>query len=418
MKKEDTLGLNTHKLNNHIQDLNLKQWWLARQIGVDRKTVSRWVTGKVKRLSKSNALALSELLSCPLSEITVSDECDVLATQEEQRIAAELIEKEDLLQILSATDHWPLAESLIKTSMLPHLPKRQLGQLYNLLSIAAWRQGHYDDGKKRAERALAIGEELDDPFVAQKARVNIATIESLTGRVTKALEVYEACIEKPQFFAKQRDLGSAYSNLGCLYRSVQRFDESVITQERGLTLFNQEGIDLNAAISCFSLGVVLTEMNCYERAISVYEDGHAASTRARYERGKDCAVLYSCDPISLKGETERAQELAMAALPNLDKYPVYDLGLREIAARVFRRAGQLLLAREQLNIGLEKSAPFPEIEGLLRFEESRYFLAVGEAKSAKDAQESGNEAFALAGLQRRVRKDIINEYGSDSMPIH
>ncbi|MDF1664546.1 MAG: tetratricopeptide repeat protein [Planctomycetota bacterium] len=417
MKKEDTVGLNTHSLNKHIQELALKQWWIARQIGVDRKTVSRWVTGRVKRMSRANAVALSELLSCPLSDITVSDECDVLATQEEQRIAAELIEKEDLLQILSATDHWPLAESLIKASMLAHLPKRQMGQLYNLLSIAAWRQGHYDEGRQRAERALDLSQQIGDPFIAHKAQVNIATIESLTGRVDKALEVYESCIKDPQSFAKQRDLGSAYSNLGCLYRSFKRFDESVVAQETALELFNQQGIDLNAAISCFSLGVVFTEMNRYDAALSAFKNGEIASLKARYERGKDCAALYSCDPLSMKGETDAARDILIDALPKLDNYPVYDLGLREIAARVFRRAGDMAKAREQLNIGLERSKDFPEIEAFMRFEEARYLLTMGKNKLARAAQESGTGAFLKATLNCRAEQKSITEYGLENVAI-
>lgn len=411
MKKEDTVRLNTHSLVQSIEELGLKQWWIARQIGVDRKTVSRWVTGRVKRLSRTNALALSELLSCSLQAITISDECDVLATQEEQRTAAALIEKEDLLQILSPTDHWPLAESLIKSSMLPHLPKRQLGQLYNLLSIAAWRQGHYAEGRQRSQRALEIGAEIGDPFVSQKARINLATIESLTGRVTDALLLYEACLGEPESFSKARDRASALSNLGCLYRSVRRFEDSVRVQQQAIDIFKQEQIEFNAAIAYFSLGVVLTEMGLFQKAIDAFKAGQAAAVSAGYTRGIICASLYLCDPLSLKGEREKARELARLEVDKLSDFPVYDLGLRESAARVFRRGGDMKTARKQLDLGLEKSTAFPEIDGFLRHEEARYFFAAGDVKAAKRSQELGNRSFRNGGLELRVRESDIPEYG-------
>ena len=42
MKKEDAVRLNTHYLVRRIEVLGLKQWWVAKEVGVDRKTVYAW----------------------------------------------------------------------------------------------------------------------------------------------------------------------------------------------------------------------------------------------------------------------------------------------------------------------------------------------------------------------------------------
>ena len=44
MHKQDTATLNQHALAGRIQELQLKQWWIARQIGVAPLTVNRWLT--------------------------------------------------------------------------------------------------------------------------------------------------------------------------------------------------------------------------------------------------------------------------------------------------------------------------------------------------------------------------------------
>lgn len=47
LKRNKEILLNPVFLKNRILELGIKQWWLAEQVGVDRKTVIRWVQGKV-----------------------------------------------------------------------------------------------------------------------------------------------------------------------------------------------------------------------------------------------------------------------------------------------------------------------------------------------------------------------------------
>ena len=64
MRKEETVRLDTHFLVRRVESLGLKQGWVADSIGVSRKTVNRWCTGKIKRLATDNARALCGLLDC------------------------------------------------------------------------------------------------------------------------------------------------------------------------------------------------------------------------------------------------------------------------------------------------------------------------------------------------------------------
>ena len=75
MHRQDTIALDTHALTERVRALGLKQWWLARTIGVDRKTVSRWLTGKTKRLDRDNACRLAQVLGCPTADGSWYDRC-------------------------------------------------------------------------------------------------------------------------------------------------------------------------------------------------------------------------------------------------------------------------------------------------------------------------------------------------------
>lgn len=66
---EPTLTLNSAWLRNRVAELGLKQWWLAEQIGVDKKTVIRWLHGHVRSIQHSNATALAGVLGCRLSDL-------------------------------------------------------------------------------------------------------------------------------------------------------------------------------------------------------------------------------------------------------------------------------------------------------------------------------------------------------------
>lgn len=67
MKKD--LLLNSIFLKNKLVENGIKQWWLAEQVGVDRKTVVRWVQGKVKSIQSENAEALCKILNCSLDNL-------------------------------------------------------------------------------------------------------------------------------------------------------------------------------------------------------------------------------------------------------------------------------------------------------------------------------------------------------------
>src|SRR5262245_12569073 len=122
MKRDDTALLNLAALDNALRAQGVKQWWLADQVGVSRKTVTRWMTGKVKSVQTATLAKVADVLSVPLAALTLTDHADAFASRQEQAEAARLIEQERLLEILGPQGKWSFVEILIKATLSAQLP--------------------------------------------------------------------------------------------------------------------------------------------------------------------------------------------------------------------------------------------------------------------------------------------------------
>jgi hypothetical protein len=59
------LPIDTTALRNRVAALGLRQWWLAEQLGVDRRTVLRWINGQVAQAIEQ---ALAEYAAMGIAE--------------------------------------------------------------------------------------------------------------------------------------------------------------------------------------------------------------------------------------------------------------------------------------------------------------------------------------------------------------
>lgn len=413
MKKADTIRIATHVLGRRVEVLGLKQWWIARELGVTRKTVSRWLTGKVKRAARENLVALAELLDCELETITERDEADVLATREEQSVAARLIQERGLTELLAPTDEWALAESLIKASMQPDLPLRSLGQLYCSLSLVTWRQGRYDEARGYADRAMELAHRCEDAAIAGRARLQLAVIAHYTGRVPEARDLYEQCIARPELLESRAAHASGLSNLGTIHRALGDFEESVRAQREAIRIFGEAEKPLNLAIAFVSLAIVRVEAGAFDEALAALDQADEYARSSNYRRGLQTHPIYRADALTLRdgpGDREQARALVVEHLPAVTEHAIFDLTSYEITARVQRRVGDFAAARAALDAGLARSAELPEIHGFMRMEEARRQIASGDDPTAAVAAAAA--AFDAAGLEaRRDACSDVLEYG-------
>jgi tetratricopeptide (TPR) repeat protein len=412
VRRSDTVRLDTHFVVRRVEILGLKQWWLARVIGVDRKTVNRWLTGKVKRVTRYNAEKLAEYLECSLEEIIIPDDAVVYATRDERRAAAELLRERDLLQILSPSDNWELAERLIKATMYPDLPLGELGRLYNLLSIAAWRRGNYGEATAQAERAMEIGERLGDRGIIHNAIYNVATVDSLLGRHSRSIDGYEECLAHPEYFDTKREHAKVLSNISMVYRDFVMFDKSFHSQVEAIRMFEGLGLPFNLAIAWAGMAVILTELGFFGEARASAGEALRYADEAGFEKGTVTAAFYIADAFCLQGHLDEARPLVEGGLEGLKGYEVYGLDCHEIAARFFRRAGEYAEAARQLETGLGLAEGFPTLYAMMLQESARLAKAKGVGVEEERLRRDADCMFGEMGLPARVRNGPVAEYGA------
>ena len=403
--------LDTHALVERFEASGMKQWLLARELSVHPRTVSRWLMGKVRRISRENLERLAAALACNPQDILAPEGAEVYATREEQRRAATLISESDLLHILSPTENWKLVERLIKATLEPDLPLFELGRLYNLLSIAAWRQANYVEARRHAERALEIGEQLALHAVRLKALFNLATIDSFEGNSISALAGYQACLAEPLHFERERDYGSALANLSMTYRDFARFEEALAMQDRAVEIFRRLKMNFNLAISYSMYALIYLELGLHDAVLAALEEGAACARETGFARQLVQLELYRAEVEAAQGDTEAAIARIEKALPQLAAFEGYDPEMHEAAARVYRRAGRTAEAQLQITKGLALMGQYPLLAAMLLQERARLALALGDPAEEERQRSAANAVFLAAGLEGRVRASVIAEYG-------
>lgn len=421
MRKEDTLRLDTHALAGRIEALSLKQWWLARAVGVSTKTVGRWVNGRVKRIDRENAAKLARALDLPLELLILAEEDEILATREEQRVAATLLQEKELLTLLSPSDNWELAESLIRATMQPNLPLRQLGRLYNLLSITAWRQGDYEEGRRHAERARQIGRQCDDRGILHKAACNLATIHSFIGPIQDARAAFELCVAEPAEFDTPADHAAALSNLGSVYRELGLFEPSRRLQMEAIEAYTRLGRDYNLAIAWTSLFVLEVDEGRFDAASTALDRAEHHASLAGYQRGLSQCRVYRAELLArpmtdgtadAAGRCAEALDLLDRGLREIARHAVYDLTCHEIAARAYRHLGRMERAEEEISIGLERSEPFPFIHAMMLQEAARLRQALGDQPGARRHATEALRIFRALEIPNRMLVPPVPDMGA------
>lgn len=412
MTRKNTIAINTHFINNRIQELRLKRSWLAERIGVDKKTISRWTTGKVKRIAKCNAEALARCLECTVEELCDDADIHVLGTQLDRDLAAKEIISEDLLLLLSPTGNWRLIETIIKSTISPGLNKESIGRLYNWLSITKWRMKNYEDARVFADKALKIGTEIEDEAICVKALFNLGTIDSLIGRNGAALESYLKCYDLKECFETTGDLASLCTNLSMVYRDLGYFHESIHYQKEAVRLFDADKKQYNLSIAYQCFGYIYTEIGEFEKAVKSLNIAIDYAKNSNYQAGILIITLYKLDALSLSNRFEEIDDDIKVYIEKFLNEEYSDYFCFEYIARYYRLIGKLKEAKKAIEKGLEKIHHNPVAMASLWHERARLALVLDDPEDEKKYREKGNQIYKNIGSNKRVIEKVIPEYGA------
>lgn len=404
----DLRPLNSIFLKNRVVELGLKQWWLAEQIGVDRKTVQRWLQGQVKSIQMENLVALSKVLDCEVQEFVLADPNSHTANSQDQIAAAEMIAASSLIDKLGPVGEWNVIESLLKSIVVPDLPFQVLGDLYNQLTIASWRQSKIQQADIYNKKTKEIALKLNDKSLLAKALLSEANILSWRGECKKAIECSESII-KMERFLEPRLMGSTHSNLGGLLYEMGETEPSLAHVEKSLFYFLLDGTAMNLSISHCHLAIIGLITGDLKMAELHSEKSNELASAVDFRRGIYFAHLIQSNVQAAKGFISDSVMNLYKGLEGFKSLKVEEGLNYEFAGRICRINGKLEESLNYLKKGIEISNEFPLYQAAIYFE-----LALTEQKLQMDNQHSIQQSLRLFIQCQALKKvDMIKSMSLD-----
>jgi tetratricopeptide (TPR) repeat protein len=397
--------LNTIYLKNRVAELRIKQWWLAEQVGVDRKTVIRWMQGQVKSIQIENAEALAKILDCKVLDLSLENSAEQLATAEDQKNAANLIATSSLIEKLGPIGEWNVIETLLKATIVPQLPANILGELYNQLTVASWRQSKIDQADIYNQKAEELALRSGDKSVLAGALLSKANILSWRGKSTHAIQTYRDCLALEKFIVPSI-VGSTHSNLGAVLYESGDLAQGELHQKSAIKIFVFHGKPINLSIAWCHLAIIYLQKDTVESAWQAMEKSKCFAIQDDYRRGLQMAKLIESEILAKERQFEGAKKSLTEGLEGFAKLGIEEGLNYEFAGRIARLLGEQSTSVDFLSRGLSISKDFPMSQAPLHFEMAKTLADQGSA----DAQVQAQKAYELyLSCEAPLRAEIIKQ---------
>ena len=395
------LLLNSAWLRNRVAELGLKQWWLAEQIGVDKKTVIRWLHGHVRTIQPGNAAALAAVLGCTTQDLELPRDAVDLATADDQRTAATLLATSTLLDKLGPVGEWDVIERLLKAVAVPDLPVHVLGTIYHQLSVACWRQSKLAESELYNRAALDAAERCGDKALLANALGTRANLLHWRGENALAQQHRREGISLARFLEPVA-LAGLHNNLGTDLYETGEFEagERELLTARDLYLLN--GTPMQRSINHAALAMLELRRGRVDAAAPHAEAASAHAQRGDYRRGIALGLLLQADIQARRSEAGAALESLAAGRAAFARLEIAEGLNREFEGRVLRLVGQPDAALAALDEGLQLAAAFPVEAAWLHHERVLTQQARGDPDGSLAAARDAIVLFERIGAPRLV----------------
>ncbi len=414
MHKQDTATLNQHALAERLRELQLKQWWVARQIGVTPLTVNRWLTGKVRRIGRDNLVRLAEILKCDEGLLVISDEADLLATQVEQTEAAHLLTSRESQSLFIASKKYDVYEQLLKAVMHPNMKAQQLAEIYARLSTAAAGQGKLEQLRSYARAGLEYAVRAGDTDTEFLIRNNLIACEGQSGNLAKSISGLRDLASAAESVGNTRARVIALMNLLYALRLSGRLAEAVRFANEVIAYLNHSEEPRLQGNSLSNCSLLALDLGRYDLAAKLRMEAERRGGTVADTTRDAIAMSFTLLCRSLDGSPVDL-ELLRSKLPTIMAQPLSD-GFGTWSVTILRRAGQLDEAAELLErvAGREPRPAYDE--PFVLEERARLELARGRVDAARKVRGQANEALRRLGMQGRVCEDPGAEPGQQIKP--
>jgi tetratricopeptide (TPR) repeat protein len=399
----ESLRINSTWVRDRLVTLGLTQWWVAEQIGVDRRTVMRWANGQVRSIRSDNAQALADVLDCRLHDLLEVRDAAALGTVEDQRAAARALVDAGVLDRLGPSHQWSLAESLLKATAVRGLPADILGRLYYQLGVACWRQDKLAEAGRHNDAALAIALRSGDSELEVRALGSRATLRWWRGEVRVALHDWRSALAGAAMMSA-RDRASLHSNLGAALYEIGDVEAGRREIETALALFRRDGTPTQKSIAHAHLALLALDCGDMREAARHARRSGTLAKRADYRRGLALAQLLTAELRAAEDDAAEASAAISRGLAAFSALGIAEATTQRLAGRAWRRLGRLADAADALRVGLRLAGEFPLEQADLHAELALVAALGGQADVACSHADRAASVYARCDAPLKVQR--------------
>lgn len=410
MKRENTLPLNTSFLIKKIKQLDLKHIWLASKIGVDRRTIGRWTSGKVKRIAIHNLERLANCLNCSVDELIMDNELLSNGSIAEKDLTLNSIISDKLFAILAPLEKWDLLENIIKISIHPNVTPDNLVKFYIDLFCSNFMKRNFEQALQYSYKSLSLAIKLNDKRLVIISLTNIATVHYINGNFYQALAIFEYGEKIKDFQSNINNHPSFYNNLAEIYHCLCMFEKSSLYYSKALNVLNNLTPTYRNCFIYLGLANLHVELSHTNTALDILAKAKETALISNYNSGEVKSNFLETDIYLVSKKIDKAKDTIKYTLSDFYDYSINEYYCLEVLARLYRFLGNHSLSLNILNSALNTcKTPFETAK--LFQERSRLALAVGDIKEEAVFRKKANRIFNQCKLYNRICDTTIKEYG-------
>ncbi|MCB1219413.1 MAG: helix-turn-helix domain-containing protein [Planctomycetales bacterium] len=407
--RKKTVLVNAEALRKVLDEKEIKQWWLARRIGVDRKSITRWVNGQTQRISEDNIKSLAAELDCSIEQLTVHDSLEALGSREDRWNAARRLQDSNLTEMVGPSYSWELAESLIRSTIDPEMPLDLQAALYMQLAVCGIYMHKHEMVRSTAEIALRKATEYGDETLALRAETMLGNEALMIGELTRAVGFYDKAIQSRDKFAKPSKLAGTLSNYAMALHMRGDYLEALAMFDEAVSVWQEAEPVISMTTAWFLKARLHSELMMLDEAYEAIEHCREVCRQISFRKSANMCIAISADLSSMQDRHEEAVAMVREAQVAFEETPNVSPESNECLIRVLRRAGHVEESRASLEELMARNIDDRYSIARLYVEMARHLMLDGNEGAAWDCVEKANELYTDIGAPKRVMKELPGE---------
>ena len=321
-----------------IERRGLQHWWIAEQIGINRRTLHRWLSGKTLNISPTSIEALAEVLACSPEAIT-SPDIKIVASPNDQLNAAHTLIGSRSMEELLVGHRFKEYEALAKGLLVPGLTRTDLGELYQRVAHVLMRQSKLDECRQYALLAHEIALQTSNDPLKLRAGMLLSYARYIAGDARGCLHLDQANLREARRLEQPWQVAANLSNLADQYLDFGRYTRSIRLQRSAIEIYTKLDSAMSLAFCHLGLFQLYREINDSNQARGELDLAEFQVERVGFKRGYGDVASGRALLLSDAGEHQKAINELNTALTAYKALNINERRNFRYASLIYQRAG-------------------------------------------------------------------------------